>query len=104
MAKVYFWEEAKKDYQKLDGMLKQWVDTAEKRLEDRGSEIGKILENTNYAKIVGFKELKNQKLGIRLIFRPTTDEQIEIIEIAAIGKRDEEKVFITTEKRRKKRQ
>jgi len=52
--------------------------------------------------IAGFKELKNQKLGIRLIFKPTTDNQIEIIEIVAIGKREEEKVFLTAEKRRKK--
>jgi predicted phage-related endonuclease len=26
MAKVFFWKEAEKDYKKLDGMLKQWVD------------------------------------------------------------------------------
>lgn len=92
MAQIYFWEEAEKDYKKLDGMLKQWVDAAEKRLQVRGSEIGKTLGNTNYSKLAGFKELKNQKLGIRLIFKPTIDGHIEIIEIVAIGKRDEEKL------------
>ena len=102
MAKVFFWKEAEKDYKKLDGMLKQWVDAAGERLRIRGSEIGKDLGNTTYSKLAGFKELKNQKLGIRLIFKPTTDNQIEIIEIVAIGKREEEKVFLTAEKRRKK--
>jgi mRNA interferase RelE/StbE len=31
MAKVLFWKEAEKEYKKLEGILKQWVDTAEKR-------------------------------------------------------------------------
>lgn len=101
MVNVFYWKEAEKDYKKLDGMLKQWVDTAEERLKIRGSEIGKSLGNTTYSKLAGFKELKNQKLGVRLIFKPTKDNQIEIIEIVAIGKRDEEKVFLTAEKRKK---
>lgn len=71
-----------------------------KRLKIRDSEIGKRLNNTNYSKLAGFKELKNQKLGVRLIFKPTKDDQIETIEIVAIGKRDDEKVFLTAEKRR----
>lgn len=104
MAQVYFWEEVQKDYKKLDGILKQWVDAAEERLKIRRSEIGKSLGNTNYAKLAGFKELKNQKLGIRLIFKPSVNGKIEIIEIVTIGKKDEEKVFITAEKRRAKRQ
>ncbi|SLM84440.1 hypothetical protein FM121_00005 [Vagococcus fluvialis bH819] len=37
--------------------------------------------------------LKNQKLGICLIFKPPTDNQIEIIEIVTIGKREEKKYF-----------
>ncbi|WP_368644692.1 addiction module toxin RelE [Alkalibacterium putridalgicola] len=103
MADVYFWREAKKDYKKLDGSLKQWVDIAVDRLSLRGSEIGKDLGNTNYAKLAGFKELKNNKLGIRLIFKPTKDGKVEIIGIVSIGKREDEKVFFTAEKRRQKR-
>lgn len=103
MANVYFWKEAKKDYKKLDGSLKLWVDTAVKRLGQRGSEIGKDLGNTNYAKLAGFKELKNNKLGIRLIYKPTKDGKFEIIEIVTIGKREDEKVFITAEQRSQKR-
>jgi mRNA interferase RelE/StbE len=102
MAEVYFWKEAQKDYGKLDGTLKQWVDAAERRLQERGSEIGKDLGNTNYSKLSGCKELKNQKFGIRLIFRPSAEGHIEIIEIVAIGKREDEKVFLTAEKRRKR--
>lgn len=103
MTDVYFWEEAENDYENLDGTLKKWVDTATKRLEDRGSEIGKDLRNTSYSKLAGFKELKHQKLGVRLIFKPMKDNKVEIIEIVVIGKREDEKVFLTAEKRRKKR-
>lgn len=103
MVKVYFWEEAKKDYKKLDGSLKKWVDIAVDRLTVRGSEIGKDLGNTNYAKLSGYKELKNQKLGIRLIYKSTDEGKVEMIEIVTIGKREDEKVFVKAEKRRRKR-
>lgn len=83
-------------------MLKLKVDAAEERLRNRGSEIGKDLGNTAYSKLAGFKELKDQKLGIRLIFKPTKDNPIEIIEIVVVGKREEEKVFLTDEKKRKR--
>ena len=33
MAEVFFWKEAERDYKKLDGALKQWVNTAEDRLK-----------------------------------------------------------------------
>lgn len=49
--------------------------------------------------LVGFSELKNQRLGIRLIYRATPDNKIEIIEIVVIGKREAEKVFIIADKR-----
>lgn len=103
MAVVAFWDEAAKDYKKLDGSLRQWVDAAVRRLEQRGSEIGKRLSNNSYSELAGFKELKNQKLGIRLVFRVQQDGKIEIIEIVAIGKRDSAQVFKEVEKRRKKR-
>ncbi|MFZ2584923.1 MAG: addiction module toxin RelE [Enterococcus aquimarinus] len=102
MAEVYFWKEAERDYKKLDGTLKQWVNAAEDRLKERGSEIGKDLGNTTYSKLAGFKELKNQRLGIRLIFKPCKDGSIEIIEIIAIGRRADDEIFFTAEKRRKK--
>ncbi|MXQ51994.1 addiction module toxin RelE [Salinicoccus hispanicus] len=101
MREVYFWEEAQKDYKKLDGTMKKWVDAAEERLALRGSEIGKDLGNTHYSKLAGFKELKNQKIGIRLIFKASSEGNIEIIEIVAIGKREDEKIFHTAERRRK---
>lgn len=102
MAIVHFWEEAIKDYQKLDGNTKQWVDVAVTRLEERGGKIGKSLGNTNYAQLSGFKELKQHKLGIRMIFKQLEDGAIEIIEIIAIGRRDSEQVFKIAEKRRQK--
>lgn len=97
--KVNFWKEAVKDYKKLDGATKKWVNLAIERLEEKGSSIGKKLGNTQYAKLVGFSELKNQRLGIRLIYRTKSDNKIEIIEIVIIGKREDEKVFITADKR-----
>lgn len=59
--------------------------------------------NTSYSKLVGLKELKYQKLGVRLIFKSTSDGTIELIEIITIGKRADREVFITANKRRKKR-
>lgn len=104
MAKVEFWEEAVKDYRRLDGNLKQWVDVAQKRLEERGSEIGKPLHNNSYSNLAGMKELKYDKLGIRLIFKVSQNDEIEIVEIIVIGARDEGKVFRTAETRRQKRE
>ncbi len=102
MAEVYFWKEAERDYKKLDGTLKQWVNAAEDRLKERGSEIGKDLGNTTYSKLAGFKERENQRLGIRLIFKPCKDGSIEIIASIAIGRRADDEIFFTAEKRRKK--
>lgn len=104
MADVLFWKEAEKDYKKLDGGLKQWLDAAKDRLEKRGSEIGKSLRNNSYSKLAGFEELKNNKIGIRLIFKPSTEGVIEIVEIVAIGSREEEKVFKIAEKKRTARE
>ena len=95
-------EEAQKDYDKSDGTVKKWVRAALKRLKEKGSDIGKPLGNTNYAKLAGFKELKNNKLGIRMIYKVSDNGKIEIIIIYAIGKREGEKVFKTVEKRREK--
>lgn len=100
---VRFWEEAIKDYKKLDGNTKQWVDVAVVRLKERGSEIGKSLGNTNYAQLSGYKELKQHKLGIRMIFKQLDNGDIEVIEIVAIGRREDEEIFKIAEKRRQKR-
>lgn len=70
MAEVFFWKEAEKDCNKLDGSLKQWTDAAVDRFEKRGSEIGKPLRNNSYSRLGGFKELKNDKVGIGLIYKP----------------------------------
>ena len=96
-------QEAADDYRKLDGSLKKWVDKAVERLEEKDVQIGKKLNNNSYSNLAGFKELKNNKLGIRLIFKETSKNQIEIIEIVAIGKREDEKVFKIAEKRRRNR-
>lgn len=34
MVNVVYWKETVKDYKKLDGMLRQWVDAAEERRKD----------------------------------------------------------------------
>lgn len=103
MAKLYAWIEAVEDFEKLDGSQKLWVQDVRDRLEQRGSEIGKDLGNRDYAKLAGFKEVKNQKLGLRLIFIVKGNKDIEIIEIAGVGSRADEEIFKIVEKRRKKR-
>ncbi|MCA9766537.1 MAG: hypothetical protein KC455_08965 [Carnobacterium sp.] len=60
MAKVLFWKEAEKDYKKLEGILKQWLDTAEKRRKNISE-----IEIKNFYKIT-FKR------GIRLFLAVTS--------------------------------
>lgn len=100
--KIEMVEEARKDYEKSDGTVQKWVKAAFKRLIEKGAAIGKPLGNTKYAKLAGFKELKNNKLGIRMIYKISDNGDIVIITIYAIGKREDEKVFKSVEKRRKK--
>ncbi|HEY5466662.1 MAG TPA: addiction module toxin RelE [Clostridia bacterium] len=100
MAELRFLRAACDDYERLDHSRQLWVDAALLRLRDRGAEIGERLAKTRIADLHGLKKLKNNKLGLRLIFRVCADN-VEIIEILVIGKREDFAVYKEVEKRLK---
>lgn len=91
----FYNDDAAKEYRKLDGSVKKLVNVGLKKLETRADEIGKQLEGD----LRGCKELKYRKDGIRVIFRISSQNVVEVVEIIAIGNRAEEEVFRTAEKR-----
>ncbi|MBT2606720.1 hypothetical protein J7E55_27570 [Bacillus sp. ISL-53] len=81
-------KKAVKEYKRLDGSVKKFVDIALSKLSYRADEIGKPLER----ELSGCKEIKFRKDGIRIIFR-IVNGQVEIVEIISIGSREDEAVF-----------
>lgn len=94
-----FLKEAQEDYEELDGSQKKWVKAALQRLEERGGEIGEQLYKHEDADLCGCKKLKNNKMGLRIVFRENKTNELDIIEIIVIGKRKDLEVYITAGKR-----
>lgn len=99
---VVFIEEAKKDYQKLDGSVKKFVDIAIAKMIERADELGEVLTKKNTSNLFGCRRIKFKKIGIRIVYR-VIGNQAEIAEIIAIGKRGENEVYKDALKRLKKR-
>lgn len=95
---IFFIEEAKKDYQKLDGSEKKYVDIALAKLRFRADEIGEELANRFNLNLTGCKKIKFRKIGIRIVFRIIGD-QVEIVEIISIGLRKNNQVYKNAAKR-----
>lgn len=87
-------KKSQKDYLKLDYSQRFHIDKSIERLEHLGMQAGEALSG----KLSGCRKLKHKKLGLRVIFRQT-DKGIEIIEIIAIGRRQDSKVYKEAEKR-----
>ena len=85
-------KKAKEEFKSLDGSSKILVEKAFRKLEYRADEIGKVLGNTSYANLSGCKEVKLKRIGLRMIFR-IIGEQVQVVQIISINKRDDEKVF-----------
>ncbi len=96
MYKLEFHTEAEKEYNRLDGSQKILVDKSLKRIKALGMSAGEGLGG----KLHDCRKLKHKKAGIRVVFRES-DNGIEIIEILAIGKRNNLSVYRDAEKRRK---
>ncbi|MDR1687109.1 MAG: hypothetical protein LBS21_00670 [Clostridiales bacterium] len=47
-----------------------------------------------YGELWDCRKLKHKKLGLRVIFRQSP-QSIEVIEIVAIGKREDDEVYVT---------
>ncbi len=88
MYKIDWHKKALIDYTKLDGSQKQLVDKGIDKISLLGMKTGKNLAGD----LKSCREIKLRKAGLRTIFRQSS-EGIEIIEIIAIGKRDEYQVF-----------
>ncbi|WP_161879293.1 type II toxin-antitoxin system RelE family toxin [Alkalibacterium sp. MB6] len=87
-------EQAKKEYDKLDGSSRNLIDKSLNRIEKIGMEAGEALRGN----LVGCRKLKHRKAGLRVIFRES-EKGIEIVEIIAIGKRSDLEVYKDAEKR-----
>lgn len=84
--RVLFWKQAAKEYGKLDVSLQEWVGAALRRLEQRGPVIGEVLACSHYPQLAGFQQLKNEKLGISLIYCAAQSGEVEIISIMNGGR------------------
>jgi len=89
-----FYSEAKKDFKKLDGTQKIFVLKAFNRIIQKGMSAGQAL----HGELHNCRKLKNKKMGLRIVFTQE-DNQINIVEIVAIGYREDMKVYKNAEKR-----
>jgi len=99
MLAIHILNKAQDDYRQLDGSQKKWVSAAIKRCAKADGLVGDQLSNNSVAKLHGCKKLKNNKLGLRIIFRLNNHQDIEVIEIIIIDKREDFKVYKEAEKR-----
>lgn len=98
---VRFEPAAYREYQKLDGSLVEIVDKKLEELEYRADVIGKLLRNTQNAKLAGCREIKLRDAGIRIIYQ-ITDQKVNILRIVyilTIEKRADDYVFNLADKR-----
>jgi len=98
---IKFIPEAEKDYKSLDGSIKKLVNEKIDKLKD-DAYIGEELGNKNNIDLTGYYKLYTAKKKYRIVYRIVKDE-IEIIEIWGIGKRDKMEVYKDVGKRIKKR-
>lgn len=92
--KIEFDPRAEKDYHRLDNSQRIAIDKSFFRIRQIGMQAGEALSG----KLSGCRKLKHKKLGLRVIFRQTV-KGIEIIEIIAIGRRQDSKVYKEAEER-----
>ena len=88
--------DATEDFRRRDGFLKQPVAKQLKKLETAPL-LGEHLGNKAGLDLTGYYKLYAAKKGIRIVYRII--EQEVIVEIVAIGKREELAVYRTSLKR-----
>ena len=95
--KIEFIQEAAIEYKSLDGSLKVMVDKILAKLE-KNPLLGKELGNRNNIDLTGYYKLYFDKKRYRIVYRIIKNE-IEIIEIWGIGKRDKMEIYNAIDKR-----
>jgi mRNA interferase RelE/StbE len=98
---IKFIPEAENDYKSLDGSIKKQVNEKIDKLKD-DAYIGEELGNKNNIDLTGYYKIYVAKKKYRIVYRIVKNE-IEIIEIWGIGKRDKLEVYKDVGKRIKKR-
>lgn len=94
---VRYLKDAARDYQKLDGSQKVFVYKAISRIQILGLNCGQPL----LGDLIGYRKLKNRKMGLRIVFGQEKDT-IAIIDIVAIGRRQDDIVYHNAVNRIKK--
>ena len=94
---IEFITEAAAEYESLDGSIKILADKSLEKLE-KNPFIGEELGNKNNIDLTGFYKLYFDKKRFRIVYRIVKNE-IEIIEIWGIGKRDKMDIYKTVNKR-----
>ena len=92
--KPIFTEFSLQDYNSLDGSQKKHVRKSLQKIKQNGMNTGK----TFHGDLSDCRRLKHKRLGLRVIFKQS-DNGIEIIEIVAVGKRDDDEVYYTAARR-----
>lgn len=100
-AKIEFIPEAAEDYRELDGSVKKKV--AKRLVELSGNPmLGERLGNKFGMDLTGFFKLYVDNRKIRIVYRLIGD-QVEIVEIWGIGKREKEEIYHMVAKRLEKK-
>ena len=94
---IQFIPEAVKDYKLLDGSIKKVVNEKIEKLKENPF-LGEPLGNKNNIDLTGFYKIYVAKKSYRIIYR-VLDNEIEIVEIWGIGKRDKLEIYKTIGKR-----
>jgi mRNA interferase RelE/StbE len=89
--KIEFHPEAEKDFADLDGAVRKEIS---RKIDDLAGNpyLGKPLGNKFGIDLTGFYKLYAARKKYRIVYR-IIDEQIEIIEIIGIGKREKEEIY-----------
>jgi len=95
---IQFIQEAEKDYKSLDGSIKKLVNEKIDSLKVNAY-LGEELGNKNNIDLTGYYKIYVAKKKYRIVYRIIKNE-IEIIEIYSIGKRDKMEVYKDVEKRK----
>ena len=94
---IQFIPEAVKDYKSLDGNIKNLVNDKIDKLKENPY-LGEPLGNKNNIDLTGYYKIYVFKKSYRIVYRIAKNE-IEIIEIWGIGKRDKMEVYKNIGKR-----
>jgi mRNA interferase RelE/StbE len=94
---IEFIPEAVKDYESLDGSIKILAKEKIEKLKDNPF-IGEELGNKNNMDLTGYYKLYFSKKSYRIVYR-IVENDVEIIEIWGIGKRDKMEIYKAVKKR-----